>query len=89
MPNDPLANHFKQVRNLGRTATPQAWAFDNADLFANGLPIILTLLAQYEITLRRITVIDDMEWMKEMASNALNKRSMLQKETIEKLTGII
>jgi hypothetical protein len=75
MPADELSNHFRHVRNLGRIETPQAWAFDNADLLAQGVPVLLKIIETYEKTLRRIVAIDnDPEWMKEIAVNVLDDK---------------
>lgn len=69
---DELANHFKQVRNLGRVETPHAWAFDNAELLAGSLPVLMHLISNYEKALLRITSIRDADWMAEIARNALS-----------------
>jgi hypothetical protein len=74
---DELANHFKHVRNLGRIETPQAWAFDNADLLAQGVPFLIELVEKYEKALRRIIAIEgDSEWMKEIAVGVLDDKEV-------------
>lgn len=46
MPKDPpdVMQLFHEIRNLGRTETPHAWALDNARVLAEGLPVLLDLV---------------------------------------------
>lgn len=54
MPRDKWYKEFDRIRNLGRIETPHAWAMDNADLLAEGLPKLLDLLTIYQLALEQI-----------------------------------
>jgi hypothetical protein len=80
-------NHFKTVRNMGRTMTPQAWGLDNSDILARNVPLLLEIITKQQKALRRISVIKDVDWMIELAKEALKGGEEM--EAIEKLKGII
>jgi len=49
----------KDIKNEGRELTPHAWAFENAALLAEGIPVFLDIVTKYESTLRRLILLDD------------------------------